>query len=344
MTSPVKLDLPHVTSRENADGKVRYYFRRRGQPVTRLPDDPLSDEFRERYEALKTAATVTKAGYEGSFRWLCDRYMDAPAFTTKAKATREARKRIILQMVDEPIKRGKPSLFGDERAVKFNPTHIEVLRDRKADNPNAANERLKILRQIFKFGIPKKYVRVNVARDVEPLPVPRGGHDTATDEHIAKYLEHHKSGPARLAMLILKHTGVRVSDLRILGRQHMKKGVLTFKTVKTGVLCELPVDDELAAALPRDNMTFLLSEAKQPYESDKALSQRVAKWFRQAGIEGITAHSVRKWRATKMAENGATEYQLVASFGWSDPKEARPYVQAASRKRLAGEAAKLVNV
>ncbi len=140
-------------------------------------------------------------------------------------------------------------------------------------------------------------------------------------------------------MMILKHTGVRVSDLRVLGRQHIRKGLLVFETVKTGVLCELPIHAELQSALPRDNMTFLLSDAGKPFESDKALSQRVSKWFQQAGITGITAHSVRKWRATKMAEAGATEYQLMASFGWRDPQEARPYVQAASRQRLAQEAA-----
>jgi hypothetical protein len=39
-----------------------------------------------------------------------------------------------------------------------------------------------------------------------------------------------------------------------------------------------------------------------------------------------------------MAEQGATEYQLMASFGWSDPKEARPYVQAANRQKMAQEA------
>jgi integrase len=139
-------------------------------------------------------------------------------------------------------------------------------------------------------------------------------------------------------MMILKNIGVRVSDLRILGRQHMRKGLLVFETVKTGVLCELPINAELAGALPRDNMTFLLAKAGKPFESDKALSQRVSKWFRQAGIEGITAHSVRKWRATRMAEKGATEYQLMASFGWRDPKEARPYVQAASRQKRAQEA------
>lgn len=85
-------------------------------------------------------------------------------------------------------------------------------------------------------------------------------------------------------------------------------------------------------------MTFLLTEQGKLFASDKALSKRVANWFRQADIKVITAHSVRKWLATKMAEEGLTEYQLMAWFGWNDPKEARPYVKTASRSRLAQEA------
>lgn len=265
--------------------------------------------------------------------------MDSMAFTSKAEATRTARKRIILTILMEPLERGLPETFGDEKAKLIRRAHIEVLRDRKAGNPNAANERLKILMQVFKFGVSRDLVETNPVRDVERISIRTTGHDTATDEHIEAYLNKHTSGPARLAMLLLKHTGVRVSDLRLLGRQHIRKGLLVFETVKTGVLCELPIHPELQAALPKTNMTFLLSEAGVPFQSDKALSQRVAKWFHQAGVKGITAHSVRKWRATKMAEAGATEYQLMASFGWRDPKEARPYVQAASRRRLAKEGA-----
>lgn len=339
MTPKMLIEFRHVTARENRDGTLRYYFRRRGQPITRLPGEPGSDEFMAVYRACDKWVAPSTASEEGTFRWLCDQYMDAPVFTSKAKATRDARRRVILSMVVELIDRGKTPTFGEERAKAIKPVHVEVLRDRKASNPNAANERLKILNQIFKLGLSKKHVATNPVRDVERLSVPRGGHGTATDEHVEKYLAHHTKGPARLAGLILKHTGVRISDLRLLGRQHVRNGLLVFSTVKTGVLCELPIAPDLHAALPRDNMTFLLNDWGKPFESDKSLSQRVAKWFRQAGITGITAHSVRKWRATKMAENGGTEYQLMASFGWRDPKEARPYVQAASRKRLAHEGA-----
>lgn len=331
MNAPMELILQHVTARTNRDGTKRYYFFRRGQPLTRLPGEPETPEFMAEYRRCKEWVCPHAAAYEGSFEWLCDQYMKSPDFTSKAKATREARKRVILSMMAEPLERGKPETFGQERAERIGAAHLEVLRDRKRDNPNAGNERLKILSQVFKHA----KVRPNPVRDIDRLRVPKGGHRTATDEDIAAYEAKHPSGPARLAMDILKHTGVRVSDLRLLGRQHVKNGLISFVTVKTKMLCELPVNN---LDLPKDRMTFVLTEEGAAFASDKAISARVAKWFRQAGVCDVTAHGVRKWRATKMAEGGATEYQLMAWFGWKDPKEARPYVQAANRRRLAHEA------
>jgi hypothetical protein len=335
----VLFNLEHLTVRDNADETKRYYFRRRGQPLTRLPGEPLSEPFMKAYRACLEWTTPAASATEGTFAWICDQYMDSPAFKSKAKATQDARRRVIKTMVDEPLDPDHPAeKFGAERAKAMTQEHIEILRDRKADSPNAGNERLKILGQVFKLAKAKRWVPVNIVIGTERLEVDEGGHDTATDEHIEAYFRKHTSGAGWLAGIILTKTGVRVSDLRILGRQHVKKGLLCFQTVKTKVLCELPIDTEFNAALPRDNMTFLFSDAGKPFESDKALSQRVSKWFQQAGCPGITAHSVRKWLATKMAEAGATEYELMSWFGWRDPKEARPYVQAANRRKMAQSA------
>lgn len=44
-------NLEHLTSRENVDGTVRYYFRRRGQPLTRIHGEPMSHHFMNQYRA-----------------------------------------------------------------------------------------------------------------------------------------------------------------------------------------------------------------------------------------------------------------------------------------------------
>ena len=65
-------------------------------------------------------------------------------------------------------------------------------------------------------------------------------------------------------------------------------------------------------------------------------------WFRgrcdEARLIHCSAHGLRKAGATRAAENGATEYELMAMFGWDSPKQASLYTRKANRKRLAAEA------
>ena len=56
-----------------------------------------------------------------------------------------------------------------------------------------------------------------------------------------------------------------------------------------------------------------------------------------------SAHGVRKLAATRMANNGATEAQLMAVFRWTDPKMAAHYTRTANRKRLAAQSIDMLN-
>ena len=62
----------------------------------------------------------------------------------------------------------------------------------------------------------------------------------------------------------------------------------------------------------------------------------------EADLRHCSAHGLRKAGATLAAENGATTKQLMAIFGWIDPKQAELYTKAAERKRLAANATTLL--
>jgi hypothetical protein len=51
---------------------------------------------------------------------------------------------------------------------------------------------------------------------------------------------------------------------------------------------------------------------------------------------------LRKAGAAIAAENGATEHQLMAIFGWQTIKEAERYTKAARRRKMAGDAMPLL--
>jgi len=57
-----------------------------------------------------------------------------------------------------------------------------------------------------------------------------------------------------------------------------------------------------------------------------------------AGVHGKSAHGIRKAAATRAAENGATERELEAIFGWSGGRMATFYTKTANRTRLAAGA------
>jgi len=67
-----------------------------------------------------------------------------------------------------------------------------------------------------------------------------------------------------------------------------------------------------------------------------------ANWFRDAcraaGVAG-SPHGLRKAAATRAADNGATEAELEALFGWRGGDMASLYTRAANRARLATGAA-----
>jgi integrase len=71
---------------------------------------------------------------------------------------------------------------------------------------------------------------------------------------------------------------------------------------------------------------------------DRGRNRTFGTWFKDAckaaGVPG-SAHGLRKAGATRAAENGATERELNAIFGWTGSKMASHYTQTADRAKLA---------
>ena len=84
---------------------------------------------------------------------------------------------------------------------------------------------------------------------------------------------------------------------------------------------------------PCGDLTFIVGANGRPLTKESFGNEFKAA-CKAAGVPG-SAHGVRKIAATRAAENGATEPELNAIFGWTDPKMAARYTKAANRKRLA---------
>ena len=88
--------------------------------------------------------------------WLCVKYFSESAdYKRLDPQTRRVRRLILEATFDEPIAPGSTKLFRDMPLSRMGTDAVEVLRDRKIDLPGAANNRLKAIRQVFKFGMKK---------------------------------------------------------------------------------------------------------------------------------------------------------------------------------------------
>ena len=145
----------------------------------------------------------------------------------------------------------------------------------------------------------------------------------------------------RVWLDIIAYTGLRRGDAVRLGRQHVRNGVATIKTEKSGFTVEvtLPILPVLQATLdagPCGDLSFIVGangQAAHEGELRQSLQGTLA-----GPLASRHAHGVRKIAATRAADAGATEAQLMAIFGWTDPKMAAHYTRTANRKRLAADA------
>jgi integrase len=192
-------------------------------------------------------------------------------------------------------------------------------------------------------------MKTNPARDAKPFRYASDGFHTWTLAEVRQFEARHPVGTkARLALALLLFTGARRGDVVTFGRQHIKDGWLSFvpnktryKRVRKSEKPILPGLAQIISKSPCGDLTLLVTEYGRPFTA-----AGFGGWFRkrcdEAGLPDCSAHGLRKAGATIAAENGATDRQLMALFDWETANQATTYTAAANRKRLAGEAAKLL--
>ena len=222
-------------------GNVRLFFRQRipdsqKYRKVRLRETPGTAEFLEEFAAALDGRPYGKNAKDrpappprvvaNSLRWLIGEYYKRCAvFKSYDEETKKVRRNLLKALCEEPLVEGSDKQIGD---LPYNipEDKIELLRDRK-EGVYAANARLKAIRQLFKWAAstkPKLLPR-NHAADVPLLPEPEtDGHHTWSVEEIQQYIRRHPVGTkAYLVLMLFLLTGQRISDVRKLGKQHIRR-------------------------------------------------------------------------------------------------------------------------
>jgi integrase len=344
-------DYRFVSEDVDRHGNVRLYFRRAGAAKIRLHEMPGTPAFDAEYmRAFRGETAPEMKGNKraptspGTMRWLCQEYYKSAVFQGLGDSTKKVRRSLLDSIC--------------ERAGTFPYSTIEArnvakLRDEKAEFPEAANARVKALRQLFAWASAPEYAYTsrNPAREVPYLKSNNpDGFRAWTEDDVAKFEKRHAVGTkARLALDLMLYTGVRRSDVVKLGPQMERDGKLVFtetkgraKIVKTH---ELPILEPLRRSIdatPTGHLVYLVTAFGRPH-SVKAFGNWFKRRCREAGVAAdLSAHGLRKLGAQRCAEAGASEHQIMALFGWASTKQAAIYTRKASRAKLEAEAAPML--
>jgi integrase len=350
----MRVEFPYLMSDRDRHGNERFYVRRQGRKIRirkKLGTEDFALAYADALRALEqdSLPRSTLKAAPGSFGWLAARYFQSPDFKRLDQRSQAARRLVIESCLREPRKPGSPDLMRDCPISVLSAAHVRMLRDRRAAQPGAANNRRKWLSSLFSWAVEHNLLRANPAREVRKIRYSSDGFHTWTVAEVRQYEARHPIGTkARLAIALLLYLGVRRGDVVKLGRQHEKDGWLRFVPSKTSYrrkrVSEKPmlkVLADLIAHSPTGDLTYLITNHGKPFTA-----AGFGNWFRdrcnEAGLPHCSAHGLRKAGATIAAENGATDRQLMALYDWDTAAQANVYTAAADRKRLAGEAARLL--
>ena len=249
----MKIDLPYLMQDMDRHGNFRLYVRRKNVGKVRLKLMPGSPKFMDEYKAAldrlseQPKKAPDKAQHVGTLGWLSEQFYKSPQFAVIDKRQQRVRQLVTRAMLDEPTKEGSKYRFYDCPISAFNAEHVRILRNRRKDAPSVANKRVSELRQMFGWGVEEcpTWVKRNVALEVKSLKYEKEGFRPWTSEDVAQFEAYWPVGSTpRLAVALMLYTGVRRSDVVLLGPPMVKNGSITFmpeKTRKQKKVLTLPV-------------------------------------------------------------------------------------------------------
>ena len=336
MEMPRKLP-PRLERFRTRHGKVIWYVRAKhhGKRI-RLVADYDTPAFWDQYRAALAglAAPVIPgplAANSGTLKWLVDLYRGSSAWQSKSLATRRAQENVLKRVL---------TTAGDNDITDLDKQAIIDGRERRKDKPHAANYYLKVMRGLFGWAVDNGIIEANPCDGVKAIKTDSRapGFHTWTEDEVRRYEARWPLGTReRVALDVLLYTGLRRGDAVRLGRPHVRDGLISIRTEKTDEWVYLPILPPLAKTIesgPVGDLTFIAGERGRPMKKES-----FGTWFAEACAKADvpgSAHGLRKAGAVRAAENGATEAQLNAMFGWREgSRESATYVRGANRARIA---------
>ena len=347
-----KPDFVHLY---RARGRLVAYFRRPGCRRVRLPLPIGSTEFWDAYRAAIDASAPRSD--IGASRSRPGSVAGLVAAFIGSKVSRQGKDG---QPLAEETWRKRLAIYNklrDEHGTKLvkglRPDHIvNLILDGLP--PHAKRNWVKALRPLMAFAAANGWhPDKDIMRDVKaPVPKNRIGFKTWGEEQIETYRARHCLGTvARLALELVLNTVQRPGDALRLGPQHGRvldhkrwKRWLAVRQSKTRTPLLLPMMPELQEAIGATavgHLTFLTTARGKPW-SPGAFRKAFRQWADEAGLQGFSAHGLRKAGCRRLAEAECSAPQIAAFSGHLSLEMVQHYIVDADQAAMAEAAANKV--
>jgi integrase len=237
-------------------------------------------------------------------------------------------------------------------------TRKVIKAEMKARTPSQAGNLLSALRGMIRWMIDEGHLdedddpTISVRSGKARASRESGGFLPWTEDDMARYRAKWPLGTeARLMFDILHYTFLRLGDAHRFGPPHLRQVVrkmavqIVTEKSRGNTMVTVPVHPAFAESLRAagaagiiggDVFTGKVVKGRVLPMNKKAWAAKFKKYAVLAGINEPkkSCHGVRKARAEVAAYADCTESQMMAMFGWTDPKMPAHYIAQANREKL----------
>jgi integrase len=231
--------------------------------------------------------------------------------------------------------------FGDRRCALlagFTPELVREFRDQWKVGPSTTLKRLELVRSFFRFCEESGWILRSPARGLK-APILR--HQPTLPfaaEEVARILQH--AGETLTFLLVLRHTGLRISDAARLTPSQFDGQRIRLYTQKTGTPVSVPVPPVLCQLLrqtePRGGYYFLRGQSTALDNWTDLWRRQLAKVFAKAGIVDGHPHRFRDTFAVDLLQKGVSLEEVSKLLGHASiritEKHYAPWVQERQSK------------
>jgi integrase len=237
-------------------------------------------------------------------------------------------------------------------------TRKVIKEEMKARTPSQAGNLLSALRGVIRWMIDEDHLdedddpTIGLKSGKAKASRETGGFLPWTEEDMAHYRAKWPHGTeARLMFDVLHYTFLRLGDAYRFGPPHLRQIVrkmsvqIATEKSRGNTTVTVPVHPEFAESLRAARAAGIIGaevfigkmvKGRVLPMNKKAWAAKFKKYAVLAGVNEPkkSCHGVRKARAEVAAYADCTESQMMAMFGWTDPKMPAHYIAQANREKL----------